>query len=66
MNILVTGANGFVGKALIQYLLDQGHHITALVRSKKNVGKKHKHVTWIEGDLLKGDSLPELKAVDSA
>jgi uncharacterized protein YbjT (DUF2867 family) len=35
VNILITGANGFVGKALIEHLLKDGHHITALVRKKK-------------------------------
>ena len=33
-NILVTGATGFVGSALCQYLLRQGYHITAIVRSR--------------------------------
>lgn len=37
MNILVTGANGFVGSSLIEDLLKDGHHITALVRDKKKV-----------------------------
>lgn len=66
MNILVTGANGFVGRSLIEHLHEKGHHITALVRSKKNIGKKHKHVKWIEGDLLHYKTLPEIKNIDAA
>ena len=33
MNILITGANGFVGCGLAQHLLDSGHSVTAQVRS---------------------------------
>lgn len=65
MNILVTGANGFVGRALIERLLSEGHHITALVRQKKK-NKKHSQIKWLEGDLLNPDSLPELASIDKA
>ncbi len=65
MNILVTGANGFVGHALIQQLLEQGHHVTGLVRTKRKE-KKSDGVTWIEGDLLQPESLPSLGAIDRA
>jgi len=33
MNILITGANGFIGNALTAYMTHQGHHITPLQRS---------------------------------
>ena len=58
MNILVTGANGFVGQHLVQKLSEDGHQVFALVRdlSKK---KSLDGVEWIEGDLLK--PLPSLK-----
>jgi UDP-glucose 4-epimerase len=32
LHILVTGASGFVGQALVRMALGQGHHVTALVR----------------------------------
>lgn len=65
MNILITGANGFVGQALIDHLMRSGHHITALVRSKKNAKKKD-GIKWIEGDLLHPERLPEIKDIDKA
>jgi uncharacterized protein YbjT (DUF2867 family) len=65
MNILVTGANGFVGQALIERLLERGHHVTALVRNK-NKSKKRDGVKWVEGDLLHPERLPEIKDIDKA
>lgn len=66
MKILLTGANGFVGQALIPKLLQEGHTITALVRSKLKIGNFPDGVEWIEGDLLNPDSLPELSGIDAA
>lgn len=65
MKILVTGANGFVGSSLIEELLKEGHHITALVRDKKKV--KHRDgIKWIQGDLLRPDDLSALEEIDKA
>lgn len=66
MKVLVTGANGFVGSALIGKLLEEQHEITALVRSKKNCKCLHKKVHYIEGDVLNPQTLPKLKELDKA
>ena len=65
MNILVTGANGFVGQALIAHLVQEGHHVMALSR-KKRKNKKADKVKWIEGDLLRPETLPELGQIHKA
>ena len=66
MKILVTGANGFVGSALIQKLITSGHEVIALVRSNKKNLPDHPSLKIIQGDLLKFDSLPSLGHVDKA
>ncbi len=66
MKVLVTGANGFVGHALIQRLLENGHEVTALVRGINSVKNTSKKINWIEGDILNPKSLPKLKKMDKA
>lgn len=65
MNILVTGANGFVGSHLIEQLSNSGHHIIALVRDKKKIKNKD-GIKWIEGDLLNPEKLPDIGQIDRA
>jgi len=50
MNILVSGASGFIGGNFINYASKEGHCIYAISRSKQ---KKIKNVKWIIGSLDK-------------
>lgn len=56
MNVLVTGANGFVGKALTPALLDAGHQVTVLVRDASTYDSPES-VEVVGGDLLDAPSL---------
>lgn len=55
MNILLTGANGYIGQRLIPALLEQGHQLYCCVRNKKRFEHEHNHpqIYIIEIDLLK-------------
>ena len=66
MKVLVTGANGFVGKNLIESLLKKGYHVTALVRSMELGITKHDQITWVVGDLHYPETLPPVHDIDKS
>lgn len=51
MNILVAGATGRTGQHLVQYLIDQGHKPTALVRESSDTSTLPQGVELRHGDL---------------
>ena len=58
MTTLITGANGFVGSALVRLLLQQGHDVKALVRpGSDRCNLDHLDITLVEGDLTDASSL---------
>jgi len=64
MNILVTGASGFVGSALIPRLTGDGHAVRAYGRSAARV---RADVPVIEGDAVAGSGLDQaLEGIDVA
>lgn len=63
MKILLTGANGYIGKQLLPILIEKGHHVTALVRQANYlwVPKSYcDHVHIIEGDLLNYEKIAQI------
>jgi putative NADH-flavin reductase len=52
MKVLLFGATGFTGKAVLPELLEKGHNVTALVRSKQKVKISHPNLKLIEGNVL--------------
>ncbi|MDZ7703542.1 MAG: complex I NDUFA9 subunit family protein [Trueperaceae bacterium] len=56
MNVLVTGASGFVGRHLCTYLLHQGHRVIGLARSE---GAELPGVEWVRGDVVTGAGLAD-------
>lgn len=63
MKILLTGANGYIGARLLPRLLEDGHEVYALVRSRSRIEIPKKFQSQfhiIEGDLLNPSSLLQI------
>lgn len=66
MDVLVTGATGFVGQRLVPALLDAGHDVSVLVRDRARYDAPD-GVTVFEGDVLEPAGLDDaLAGVDAA
>ena len=66
LNILVTGANGYIGRRLISALIADGHCVVALVRRPESVRQfeeqNHERFTILKGDVADTknfDALPQ-------
>lgn len=60
MKILLTGANGYIGTRLLPRLIEEGHEVYALVRSRYRIEtsqKFHSQLHVVEADLLDLSSL---------
>lgn len=51
MKVLIFGATGFTGKAVLPRLLAEGHEVTVLVRSRSRLDREHPRLKVIEGDV---------------
>lgn len=63
MKILLTGANGYIGRRLLPVLVMQGHEVICLVRDKRRIELEEKlinKVQFYEADLLKPEQLKDL------
>ena len=51
MNVLVVGATGSIGSAVVRAALERGHTVTVFVRSPEKLGELADRVRVLEGDL---------------
>ncbi|MFB6155491.1 MAG: NAD(P)H-binding protein [Haloferacaceae archaeon] len=65
MNVLVTGATGFVGRRLVPVLRAAGHDVTVLVRDASGY-ETPEGVRVVEGDLLEPGSFEDALDVEAA
>ena len=61
MKILITGANGYIGRRLIPVLLEQGHELFCCVRDKARFDwhQRHERLHTLELDFLKPERTTE-------
>ncbi|MBH2003717.1 MAG: SDR family oxidoreductase [Sphingobacteriia bacterium] len=52
MKVVIFGATGFVGNAILKEALIQNHQVTILVRNKSSVSINDKKLTIIEGNVM--------------
>ena len=65
MNIVLIGASGFIGTAVLNEALGRGHHVTALVTRPEKLAP-HAQLSALAGDVRKGGALCEqLKGADA-
>lgn len=55
MNITIFGANGRIGRIVTRYALGHGDTVTAYVRDKDGMDRKHPHLKVIIGELWNRD-----------
>lgn len=61
MNIIVFGATGTTGHAVVQEALERGHTVTAFVRTPSKVTTSHANLAVFQGDVL--DMVSVLQAI---
>lgn len=59
MKYLVTGATGHMGTHLVRQLVDEGHDVIALTRSRSNASHLPDEITVTVGDITKKEGLRE-------
>src|SRR5436853_7826831 len=57
MNLLVLGATGGTGRALVEQALEQGHSVTAFARDPAKIRTTHKNLRVTQGNILDYSSL---------
>lgn len=64
MNVLLTGATGYIAQRLLPVLLELGHHVTCVVRDRSRFTARkfgeHAAITVIEADLMDEKSLQKI------
>lgn len=57
MKVVIFGATGFSGKAILKEALVKGYWVTILVRNAKAVTVQDPHLTIVEGNVLDNDTV---------
>ena len=60
MKVVIFGATGFVGKAILKEALAQNHQVIILVRNKSAISINDKKLTIIEGNVMDRKKVSEV------
>ena len=67
MNLLIFGATGGTGRALVEQAIQQGHTVTAFARNPSNVRTTHPNLRVVKGDIANYESVEAaLRGQDAA
>jgi uncharacterized protein len=58
--IVLIGASGFVGSAILHEALERGHFVTAVVRHPEKIKTSHKNLIVKQEDVSTGETLTEI------
>ncbi|MDR7117315.1 NAD(P)-dependent oxidoreductase [Caulobacter sp. BE254] len=64
MRILISGGTGYVGRRLVERLLDQGHEVAVVSRSEPKPDARYRYV-WYDGTAMSLDAALEGWSVDA-
>ncbi len=59
MKLIVFGSTGGTGRQIVAQALEQGHDVTAFVRSPEKLNQKHEKLHVVKGDVLDVDSIEQ-------
>jgi len=66
MKIFMTGVSGFLGQHVVKALKDQGHEITALIRSTSDVSHLEEYgINYVYGNIRETSWLGSIKGADA-
>src|SRR5690606_10604866 len=68
MHVLVTGAYGLIGSAVVARLRAEGHQVTGTGRDTTAVAGRHPDMRWLSADftrMAEEDWLPHLAGIDT-
>lgn len=60
MRVVIFGATGFTGNAILKEALAQDNHVTILVRNKSSISSNDKRLTVVEGNVLDRKKVSEV------
>jgi putative NADH-flavin reductase len=59
-NIILIGASGFIGSAILKEAIDRGHHVTGVVRHPEKITIKHEKLLVRKADIFFMETVTEI------